>query len=43
MIEAVKGKCGKWSCFCGAEVYRAAKIETVKEVIDSFLLAEECV
>ena len=43
MIEAVKGNVENGLVFCGAEVYRAAKIETVKEVIDSFLLAEECV
>lgn len=43
LIEAVKGNVENGLVFCGAEVYRAAKIETVKEVIDSFLLAEECV
>lgn len=43
LIEAVKGNIEEGLIFCGAETYRATKIETVKEVIDSFLLSEECV
>lgn len=43
LIEAVEGNVENGLVFCGAETYRATKIETVKEVIDSFLFSEECV
>lgn len=43
LIEAVKGDVENGLVFCGEEAYRATKIETVKEVIDSFLFSEECV
>lgn len=43
LIEAVKGNVEDGLVFCGSETYRATKIETVKDVIDSFLLPKECV
>ena len=43
LIEAVKGNVENGLVFCGTEAYRATKIETVKEVIDSFLFSKECV
>ena len=39
LIEAVKGNVDNGLVFCGAETYRATKIETVKEVIASFLFS----
>lgn len=37
LIRAAKGEIGEALLFCGAEVWRTEKIETVKEVIDSLL------
>ncbi|MSS62920.1 NAD(P)H-dependent flavin oxidoreductase [Velocimicrobium porci] len=36
LIRAVKGDVEKGMVFCGANAYRANKMETVKEVMDSF-------
>ena len=37
LIKAAKGEIGEALLFCGADVWKAEKIETVKEVIDSLL------
>lgn len=37
LIHAARGDIEKGLLFCGSEAYRAAKIETVKEVIDYFV------
>lgn len=36
LVHAAKGEIDKGMVFCGSNAYRAQKIETVKEVIDSF-------
>ena len=36
-LKAAKGEIGEALLFCGADVWKAEKIETVKEVIDSLL------
>ena len=41
LIEAAKGNTEEGLLFCGANAYRAEKIETVKEVIAN--LMQECV
>lgn len=38
LINAVQGKVEEGLLFCGADVWQAKKIETVKEVIDSLLV-----
>ncbi len=37
LVNAVKGDIDKGMVFCGSNAYRATKMETVKEVMDSFL------
>ena len=41
LIHAARGEVDQALLFCGANAYKAEKIETVKEVIDS--LVESCV
>lgn len=43
LIHAVEGRVEEGLLFCGANAYLADKIETVKAVIDSFILDEDCV
>ena len=43
LINAAEGRVEDSLLFCGADAYLAERIETVKEVIDSFILKEDCV